>query len=242
MWLKLWFTREVDGCCPWPQFLKPWFSSLPRPPSVQWLVPWEESPGRWTVLTTTSQWTSLSVIRTRSLQQSRSVLPPPALLSTSVSASMTSPMVIRKTQDAILATAAGMCRQQTTSGGLDPGAQYVQYVIFGEMYRSVLSCGRLFLDIPVRNLHYLSCSGIFIDSKTCLFYVWTSKVYNKMSSWRPVCVSVNTFLWINSVVADVFISQGREPYMEKDFTNSTKRLHTEAWRLCRPVYTVSVHV
>lgn len=91
---------------------------------------WEELPGMLTALTTTNQWTKLSVTQMRSLQRSRSALPPPVPLSTTVSASMTNPMDIHRTQDTTLATAAGTCPQLTTSGGLDPGAQYVHHVIF----------------------------------------------------------------------------------------------------------------
>lgn len=117
----------------------------PCPPSVRWLVAWEEPPGTYTALTTTSRWTRPSVTQMRSLGPSRSVLPSPVPLSTTASASMTSRMDIHRTPDAILATAAGTCPQQTTSGGLDPGAQYVQHVNFLgglEQYRSIGSCGR----------------------------------------------------------------------------------------------------
>lgn len=110
---------------PSPQFLTPW--SLPFCPSVQWLVAWDDSLDRWSAPTTTSRWESLSVTQTRSLQQNRSVTLHPA--PTIASASTTSLTDILRIQDAIPATAAGMCPQQTTSGGPDPGEQYVQTVI-----------------------------------------------------------------------------------------------------------------
>lgn len=128
---------------PSPQFLTPW--SLPCPPSVQWLVAWEDWPDRWSAPTTTSRWGSLSATQTRSLQQNRSVTLHPA--PTTASASTTSLTDILRIQDAIPATAAGMCPQQTTSGGPDPGEQYVQTVL---LCRNVFSCGRCVLEILVR--------------------------------------------------------------------------------------------
>lgn len=54
---------------------------------------------------------------------------------------MTSPTNILRIQDVTQGTAAGMCLQQTTNGGPDLGAQYVQHEIVEEIagFKYILS-------------------------------------------------------------------------------------------------------
>lgn len=107
--------------------------------SAQLRVVWVEPPGRWCAVITTSQWTSLSVIQTRGPPQSRSVPPCPVPPSTTASGSTTSPTDTLRTQASTPATAAGTCPQQTTSGGQDPGAQYVQNITFKKIVSREIS-------------------------------------------------------------------------------------------------------
>lgn len=99
------------------------------PPSARWAAVWAESPGRWTVPTTTCPSTRPSATRTRSHPSSRSVTPAP-VPPPSITTSTTSPMDTRRTQAATPAIAGGTYRQLTTSGGRDPGEQYVDHIIF----------------------------------------------------------------------------------------------------------------
>ena len=89
---------------------------------------WGKSAAMSIVPITTNRWTNPFATPTRSPRWSRSVSPPPAPPSTADNASTTNLTATRTTRDAIRATAAGTCPRQTTSGGRDPGAQYVQHI------------------------------------------------------------------------------------------------------------------
>lgn len=86
-------------------------------------VVWVVLNGRWCVWTTTSRWMSLFATWMRSPAQSKSVLQPHATQPTS-SGLITSPISLL-TLAIIQATVPGTFLQQTTSGGLGPGVQYV---------------------------------------------------------------------------------------------------------------------
>lgn len=110
----------------------------PNFPSVQWHAVSDEPPDTWSAPTTTSQWTSLSVIPTRGPQPSKSarllLAPPP----TTVSTFTNNPTDILRIQDVIRDTAAGTSRLQTTSGGQDRGAQYVRHNVLDNSERKIV--------------------------------------------------------------------------------------------------------
>lgn len=131
-----------------------------------------------TVPITTNRWTNPSATPTRSPRWSRSASPPPAPPSTADNASTSNLTATRKTRDAIRATAAGTCPRQTTSGGRDPGAQYVQQIYKYGNNASKVVCSSDLLCLFV----------LFLEVEYVFFKFFTARVSCQVSFPPSGCI------------------------------------------------------